>query len=487
MSVDQQNPEYSTYLAEWQMVQDCCDGQRAIKKKNSTYLPPMEGVHITESRYVNYLKRAVFVNFTGKTKEGLTGAIFRNDPECELPPETEYLKANSDGAGESLVSLAKDVTGEVIGKGRHVLLVDYPEVAEGLSLEEVNRLSPKATINRYTAEDFINWRVEVINGQKILSLAVLREEYDNDEDEFGYEPQFQYRVLRLRDGLYTQQVYREDEPVTAEYAPKKADGTSFDFIPVFIIGSENNDTTCDTPPLADIANINIAHYRNSADLEENCFVHGQLTLGVSSSMSLSQFQEANPHGITVGSMAGHFLGDSGGFSVIQAAENQLADKLMARKEEQMRKLGARMIEVGAAKTATQSLIEQAGETSILTTIADNVSEGIAACVEWCGMFMGATQESLYILNTKFFDEVADPQMLMAAMQLNEGKLIAKSDMQELARLQGLIKDSRTNEDIDAELAEELAKKEEINENEQETEDIDEEPEESLTIEDENGI
>jgi len=459
MSVEEQNPEYRTYLPEWQMVQDCCDGQRAIKKKGVSYLRPMEGVTASDSRYISYLTRAVFVNFTGKTRDGLTGAIFRNKPEMELPNETEYLITNADGAGESLVSLAKDVTGEAISKGRHALLVDYPQVSSGLSLEEINIMSPRATINRYTAENFINWRVEVVNGQKLLTMAVLRETYDANDDEFSFDASKQYRVLRLTDGVYSQQLYKEDGDISEEYIPTKANGEFFDFIPLFIIGSENNDPTVDTPPLADVAYINIAHYRNSADLEENCFVHGQLTLGVASSMSLSQFQEANPDGITVGSMAGHFLGDSGSFSVVQASENQLADKLMVRKEDQMRKLGARMIEVGAAKTATQSLIEQAGETSILTTIADNVTEGIKSCIEWCGMFMGASKESVFVLNTKFFDEVSDPQLLMAAMQLSDGSLIAKSDMQNLAREQGIVKDGRTNEDIDAEIKEEMQKKE----------------------------
>lgn len=69
--------------------------------------------------------------------------------------------------------------------------------------------------------------------------------------------------------------------------------------------------------------------------------------------------------------------------------------------------------------------------------------------------MGAASEALFKLNTEFFDDTNDPQMLMAAMQLNEGGVIAKSDMQNLARDQGVIKDGRTNEDIDAELIVEL--------------------------------
>ena len=452
MSVDQQNPDYDKYLGEWAKVTDCCEGQRAIKEKSAEYLRPMEGVGTEDTRYLSYLNRAVFVNFTGRTKEGLNGAIFRTKPEVEIPDQLDYLLENADGAGESLDSLAKDVCGEVIGKGRHALLVDFPQLEQGLTLEQVQQIQPQASINRYTAENFINWNVSVVAGRKLLTMVVLCELYDDDSDEFGYELKKQYRVLRLKEGVYSQQVYREEEPYGEEFIPKKSDGSSFDFIPLFIVGSENNDASVDVPPLADIANVNIAHYRNSADLEENCFIHGQLTLGVSSSMSMSQFAEANPNGITVGSMAGHFLGESGGFSSVQASENQLADKLMERKEDQMRKLGARMVENTGNKTATQSRIDATGESSILSTIADNVSEAMQTCIQWCGQFMGVdAQEATYTLNKKFFDDDANPQLMMAAIQLNDRGIIAKSDMQDFARAQGLVKPERSNEDIDGEV------------------------------------
>jgi len=455
MTVDTRNPEYEQYIDEWKRVNDCCEGQRAIKVARDKYLKPMEGITTNDSRYKNYLERACFVNFTGRTKEGLKGSLFRKDPEMDIPEGLEYLLDNADGAGESLISLTKDLAGEVISKGRFCLLVDFPSVESGLTLEQEQALEPRACINRYTAENFINWNVSNIGGRKILTMAVLSEPYDADTDEFGYEMETQYRVLRLRDGVYSQQVYRDGKPYTQEFEPRKADGSTFNYIPLFIAGSENNDASVDLPPLADIANINIAHYRNSADLEENCFIHGQLTLGVTSSLSLTQFAEANPAGITVGSMAGHFLGESGGFSSVQASENQLADKLMERKEGQMRKLGARMIVIGTlentSKTATQSKIDATGESSVLATITDNVSEAIATCIKWCGDFMGIDAEDVtFKLNKKFFDDDADPQLMMAAIQLNDRGIIAKSDIQDFARLQGIVKPERTNEEIDGE-------------------------------------
>jgi len=456
MPVESQHPEYSKHLKEWIKVFDCCEGQRAIKEKETIYLPLMEGVAKIDARYKNYLERAVFVNYTGRTKDGLLGALFRKDAEVEIPDELKYLLTNADGSGESLESLSKDISSEVISKGRHLLLVDFPQIENELTLEQQKIINPQAAINRYVCENVINWRVGSIGGKNIIDLIVLREEYDSNDDEFEFSSEYQYRVLRLRHNVYTQQVYREGKPVTEEIAPKKSDGSYFSEIPAIFIGSENNDASVDISPLADIANVNLAHYRNSADLEENCFVHGQLTLGIASQMSPTQFKEANPNGITVGAMSGHFLGEGGSFTSVQASENQLADNLMARKEEQMRKLGARMIVIGSMEgtkqTATQSKIDATGESSMLSTIADNVSEGISKAIEWCGEFMGVNaSESVYQVNKKFFDDEANPQMLMAAMQLNDRGIVAKSDLQDLARLQGIVNPVRTNEEIDGEV------------------------------------
>ena len=106
----------------------------------------------------------------------------------------------------------------------------------------------------------------------------------------------------------------------------------------------------------------------------------------------------------------------------------------------------------ANKTATQSRIDATGESSILSTIADNVSEAMQTCIQWCGQFMGVdAEEATYTLNKKFFDDDANPQLMMAAIQLNDRGIIAKSDMQDFARAQGLVKPERSNEDIDGEV------------------------------------
>ena len=451
--VESQHPDYSENLLIWQLIADCCAGQKTIKAKGSTYLPVMEGVETTDKRYKNYVERANYVNITGRTKQGLVGAVFRRPPEINLPTGLEYLEDNADGSGESLSSLAKEATGAVIGKGRHILVVDYPSVERALTLEEEQRLKPQASIISYTAESLINWKTQVIAGHSVLSLLVFKEKYNASEDIFQHVMKDQYRVLSLdQDGKYVQSVYREGK-IHDTFEPK-ANGNRLDYIPAVIVGSENNDPMVDMAPLQDIAQVNIAHYRNSADLEENCFVHGQLTLGVTSSQSNEQFKEANPNGIVVGAKAGHFLGERGGFTSVQAAENQLADKLMSRKEEQMKMLGARLIENQGQKTIAQTKMDATGENSVLATITENLSEAIWKCIQWCGEFMGTPvpegTEQGFMLNSQFFDEETQPEVIMAAIQMSDRGMLAKSDVQNLARKQGLIPQDRTNEKIDGE-------------------------------------
>ena len=72
------------------------------------------------------------------------------------------------------------------------------------------------------------------------------------------------------------------------------------------------------------------------------------------------------------------------------------------KEQQMVSLGAKIIEPAeVTKTATQVSGEQAEDTSVLSTIANNTSDAYARVFTWCGLYAGTTQECKVTLNTRF--------------------------------------------------------------------------------------
>ena len=453
MSVETVHPEYTNMIDEWKLVKACASGTREVKKLKTAILPApgaKDGIYDVP-RYDAYIKRAIYTNITGRTQKGLTGAAFRLPPKVDLPSSIEYLEENADGSGQSLEQLTKDVFATLLPTGRQALLTDHPDVPSGLTAEQAALINAQATIKRYDAINLINWRVDIVNGQSVLTLAVLTEQYNDSENEFEHDTKVQHRVLRLTDGVYTQQLYKDNDPIEEPRAPTKADGTTFDFIPLFIIGSQNNDASVDDIPIGDIAHVNVGHFRNSADLEENSFVHGQMTLGITSDMDADAWTAMNPNGVVVGAQAGHFLGATGGFHTAQADPNQIADKLQERKEEQMLSLGAKLVEQrNPNETAAAAKIDATGENSVLSDIVTNVEEGILKSIEWAGLFMGADGDVEYEMNRQFFDDSVDPQILMAAIQGYDRGVIAKSDLQNSYRKSGVVDAERTNDEIDEE-------------------------------------
>jgi len=459
MPVETTNPEYDLYSDVWVKTRDAVRGSVAVKDKKAQYLPVPDAETnprgIDSVRYKQYLNRSVFTNYTGRTKNALVGAAFRKKPIIELPDGLEYLIDDATGDGLSLEQLAKDELSNLLETGRSMLLVDYPQTEEGLSAEDVSLLELRASIVPYTAEAVINWKTDVVAGRSLLTLVVVKEPYLENSDEFSHESKTQYRVLRLDDQGYSQQLYRDDKPYTEMFYPKKSDGSTFNYIPVTFVGSQNNDPTVDDAPLSDIADVNMAHYRNSADYEESCFITGQPTLFITHSLTQEQWKEYNPKGIKIGSRAGHVLGETGSANLLQANPNNLVMEAMNAKEQQMVAIGARIItDRGGNETAEGARIRFASENSVLGDIVGNLSSAIKSCIYWIGEFMGVdTDDCVFIINREFYDKSVDPQMIMSLVTLLDRQLVGGQDIFDRLKAGGLVDADRNLEDIQEEFGE----------------------------------
>lgn len=454
MSVSTEHPDYKLYKNVWAKSRDAVKGSVAIKEKKHAYLPVPDNKSLDDARgietvrYKQYLKRAVFTNFTGRTKNALVGAAFRKNPMYELPEAVDYLNQDATGDGLSLVQLAKDELSNLMETGRSILLVDYPQADSNLSLEDVNMLDLRASIVPYTAEQCINWKTSVINGRRLLTLCVLAEPYFNTDLEFSHDSDIQYRVLRLTDEGYSQQIYRDEKPITDEIYPRKADGSVWEEIPLIFVGSKNNDSTVDDAPLSDIADVNVAHYRNSADYEESCFITGQPSLFITHSLTSEQFEEYNPDGLILGSRAGHVLGETGSATLLQASPNNLVMEAMKAKEQAMVMIGARIItDRGGNETAEGARIRFASENSVLGDIVSNLSQGLEKAIGYVCEFMGVTGDFYFEINSEFYDKSVDPQMIMSMITLLDRNLIGDIDIFERLQSAGLIDTARTLDNV----------------------------------------
>jgi hypothetical protein len=183
--------------------------------------------------------------------------------------------------------------------------------------------------------------------------------------------------------------------------PKDSSGNPLKEIPFIFLGAENNDPTPDDSPLFDLASLNIAHYRNSADYEESSFLVGQPTPVVS---GLTKDWAIDILGgvINLGSRAVIPLPVGGKAELLQADPNSMPKEAMEHKEKQMVALGARIVEArDVQRTATESGQDEEVETSILINAARNVSLGYTKALAWAGLFVSSSGVSAVVLNTDF--------------------------------------------------------------------------------------
>jgi len=320
------------------------------------------------------------------------------------------------------------------------LLVDFPAVEPGASRADTAGL--RANIVLYPTERIINWREK--------TLVVLEEEHEVYIDEYASECRTYHRVLRLEDGYYVSELYDDKDVLIAYAEPRMASGARWTEIPFIIAGAENNDQNVDKPPLYDLAEVNIAHYRNSADFEESSYMVGQPTPWISG-LTQHWIEEVLQGQIMLGSKAVIFLPDGAQADLLQATDNQMPERGMAAKEAQMIKLGARLIEdTKTNESATGAAIRFGGQTSVLATIVGNAEAAMLKCINWAGMFMGATGDNVFQLNREFYDREANPQTIMAAIQLLDRGVIAMSDLRGNLRASGMLDNDRTDDEIDGE-------------------------------------
>ena len=459
MPVSTPNSEYNKHAPLWKKVSDCVEGSVAIKQAGTVYLPKPNEKDSSDAntvRYNCYVQRASFVGFTGFTKVGLLGMVFGKDTALDLPPELDYQADNSNGAGLSLDQAVRAATGETLEAGRYGLLTDYPPVDGALTREQQDAQGLQANIIPYEAKNIINWQTVMLNGVKMLSLVVLREIHsEQSADGFQETPKAYHRVLRLLDGVYVQELYNDkDERVMfgemTHLVPTKADGSVWDKIPFTFIGSQNNDECADKAPLLDIAEVNIAHYRNSADYEESSFMVGQPTPYVAG-LSQTWVDEVMKGGVMLGSRAAWMLPEGGSAGLLQASENQMPMKGMVEKEMQMVKIGARIImDSSGNETAEAAKIRFGGQNSQLAVVVGNVEAAYRKALGWAQEFMGGTGEIILTINRQFYDASIDPQLIVAEVMLLDRGIIAKKDLRAKLRDSAVIASNRTDDEIDSE-------------------------------------
>lgn len=409
MSVNTTHKDYDRRLPQWERVRDVVAGSDAVKAKQTEYLPKLGGQDWQE--YLAYLNRADFHGATGRTLDGLSGALFRKPPALEAPDGFgDQFGKNVNGRGTPFTAFAKTAARETVAVGRYGVLVDVP--VEGGDPYQVG----------YRAENILNWRQSVIAGVPTTTLVVLREISERpDEDGFAMKEVERFRVLQLAvpDNSeivrYAQSVWEKpdgQEPVLVEgpIFPTRR-GEMLGFIPFQFVGPSSLSPATEQPPLLALADTNLSHYRTSADLEHGAHWTALPTPWVSGALT----EDGSP--LRIGSTTAWMLSEDGQAGMLEftGAGLEALEKRLERKEKHMAVLGARLLEDQkiAAEAAETVSLRHRGENSVLASIADTLGRALTATSNWQWWWAGGGEEDISVaINDDFIERRMTPQEMV---------------------------------------------------------------------------
>lgn len=420
MAIADTHAHYSPTL--WKRQRDAVAGQRAIHAGGEAYLPKLASQDA--KTYAAYRDRTGYYNATGRTVQGMVGLMFRKAPSHDFPPAMQAFIDDVTLGGVTAASFAKAIATEVLTVGRAMSLVEFPAPVEGeapLTAAQASDLNLRPFLCTYYAENLTNWSEGRVNNVAQATQIRLLESWTEPVDEFSSKEHPQRRVLDLHEGAYRQRIFRQAVAAKKDGAPEgdKAsaangwpqvgpdmvplvNGKPLASIPMVCFGPEENSLTVQQPPLEDIAHVNIAHYRTTADYENACHFVGCPTPWVTGH-SPAEGEAAIAIGSPVMMVFPDQLTKVGILELEGKGLSELRDNLTA-KEAQMAALGARMLapeKAGVEAAATLSLRHN-GEQSALASIADLISEGMTRLLRLAAAWMGIeAKDCVYKLNTDY--------------------------------------------------------------------------------------
>ncbi len=394
MPQNTKHPEFSNYLRMWEKCRDAISGEERMKARATEYLPKLPGQ--ADSRYDAYVKRAQYVNYVGKILDTSINQVFRKAPIVTEVP-AEWLE-DIDLCGKSFASFSKEILSEILKVNRVGVLIDYSD--------ELNRpyLVP------FTAEQIINWQTKRASGGYALSRVVIEGETQKEGGD-PYKPEYETiwkeYVIDDETGAYTVKTWRKDrdEMKLAEENVPLIKGKALDFIPFLLMGASGISISPSKGPFVDLVNINVAHFRNSADYENRLHITGAVTLVTRGPMA----DGSVPMGGVI-----QFTGADGDAKFLEATSDGGLAEAMQKKVEQLAQLGSSIISgkgryvASAESQRLTSEGEYASLADISGTLSDSMTKALRIMLKWAGK---PSENASVMYNKDFESASADPSEL----------------------------------------------------------------------------
>lgn len=398
MAVNDADPAWSAYGPARAKVADLIAG----RETSLHYIRALPGHEADTTQ--KYREGAYFLPVVARTQEAFGGLVFSKTPtRTKLEGLKDYL-GDVTGGGQDIDRFAEQGFDGILSTGAVMVLVDYPDAPEGATKADAEKSGVRPTLKLYTGTTILAARTALHGGVRKLAHVRVLEEVEEPKagDEFALETVRQVRVLDLDEaGLYRQRIFRKSAAGAwaqhGDTLEPKRNNQRLDVIPAFFSNPRDGEPNPASPPLEDIADISIAHLNNSAALE-------WALLWTANPTPIFMGLDEKTTSVRLGSSDGIVLSADGDAKFMEFTGSGLSElrNALEAKRRDAAMMGARMLlETSRAAIAAETArIERAGETSVVSGIANALSDCLTKALTFMADWAGVSSAGIeYWLNT----------------------------------------------------------------------------------------
>lgn len=408
-------------------------GSEAMRKAGTEYLP--QEAKEEKAGYEARLKRSFLFNAFGKTVEDLTGKVFTKPIvlQDDVPAQIVEWSENIDQAGRHLNVFACDVFKDALQPGIGFILTDMPPAIQG-TLADEQAAGNRPYLVYLSVERVLGWKSTNIGGAETLVQFRFMECVKEPDGEFHEKEVEQVKVLEP--GKW--RTFRKDKD--AKWVEHDKGTTSLTEIAIAPVYINRTDFMTGKPPLAKLAELNVAHWQSSSD-QRNILHVARVPI-----LFMAGFTEDDTLAIGASSAVRSSSPDATmAYVEHSGAAIESGAKDIKELELQMQAMGLQLLIDGpAGQSATGEIRDATKENSPLAMMARSLTDAIEQSFEYMAKFasLGDTGGSV-VVNTDFGVSSLDvPQVITA---FSSGLIDAQTAVDELKR-RGFLSD-----DVDAEV------------------------------------
>jgi hypothetical protein len=386
----------------WELIEALAGGTLQMQALGTRWLPqePKESNESYRARLLNSTCPPYFIRLEQMLAGMITRKPIRLDGVSDVITEHLY---DVDLQQNDLQVWAYNFCRSLIRYGHMGVLVDYGRGEDGQTTDRPYWVS-------YTPRDILDFRTDLRDGTQKLTMLRLYERLEMPYGDFGTEIVEQVRVLEP--GSF--RLFRKQPSKGGDWALADEGETSLPDIPFAVAYSNRISLLESTPPLEEVAWLNLKAYRCDSDQSNllhisatpRQFLYGvpaeldEIDAGPESAIALPQdarVEFVEPAGISFEAR----------FKQLEKIEQQINQLGLAAV------LGQKMV----AETAMAKAIDRSQGDSALMSVALQLQDLIDNCLQYHAAYLGIGDAGSSMVNTDFVSQRLEPQHMAELLKL----------------------------------------------------------------------